>query len=164
MVMDTSTSTDSETACRGAIEALSLKVGPVRRNLFGPVDHQELRQDFQRLLHLGVDAANKRWNYDFRSDVPLPGSDVQWEELKCQDVPRFYRSCTVRPAAAKRRFSASPGDSSAESSSSSGSGDEYLEATMRQRCRLRKRKQLTIMDFFKVKKRKLLHYKAMTRQ
>ncbi|XP_061920488.1 cyclin-dependent kinase inhibitor 1B-like isoform X1 [Entelurus aequoreus] len=166
MAMDTSTSADSETACRGSIEAPSLKVGSVRRNLFGPVDHQQLRQDFQRLLHSGVDAANKRWNYDFRSDAPSPGPGVQWEELKCQDVPRFYHSCTVRPAAKKtrRRFSASPGDSSDESGSSSGSGDEYLEVATRRRCRLQKRKQLTIMDFFKVKKRKLLHYKSMTRQ
>ncbi|XP_054609428.1 cyclin-dependent kinase inhibitor 1-like isoform X2 [Dunckerocampus dactyliophorus] len=169
MAMDTA-STSTEIACRGGIEALTLKVGPVRRNLFGPVDHQQLRQDFQRLLHMSVEAANKRWNYDFRSDAPGPGSNVQWEELKCQDVPGFYRSCTVRPvvqlrgAKTPRRLSTSSGEESPASSSSSGSGDEYLEVTARGYYRVQKRKQSTITDFFKVKRRRLLHYKAMSRQ
>nr|XP_057934519.1 cyclin-dependent kinase inhibitor 1D [Doryrhamphus excisus]XP_057934520.1 cyclin-dependent kinase inhibitor 1D [Doryrhamphus excisus] len=169
MAMDAA-STSTEIASRGGIEDLTLKVGPVRRNLFGPVDHQQLRQDFQRLLHMSVEAANKRWNYDFRSDAPGSGSNVQWEELKCQDVPGFYRSCTMRPAVrfhvAKppRRFSMSSGEESPVSSSSSGSGDECLEVTPRGYYRLQKRKQSAITDFFKVKKRRLLHYKAMSRQ
>ncbi|TMS02698.1 cyclin-dependent kinase inhibitor 1D isoform X2 [Larimichthys crocea] len=162
---------DSELSRLGGIEALNLKVGPVRRNLFGPVDHQQLQQDFQRLLCMSVEVANKRWNFDFQSEMPGNGTNVEWEELRCQDVPAFYRSCTVRAAAPlqdkRRTSSSSSGDCSPGSSSSSGSGDEYLEVTTRGCYRLKrqgKRKQSAITDFFKVKKTKLLHYKASSRQ
>ncbi|XP_022053383.1 cyclin-dependent kinase inhibitor 1D isoform X1 [Acanthochromis polyacanthus] len=166
---------DSEASRLGGIEAWKLKVGPVRRNLFGPVDHQQLQKDFQRLLCMSVEVANKRWNFDFQSDVPGKGSSMEWEALRCQDVPVFYRSCmvqpVVRPAAettkGKRWASSSSSEGSPESSSSSGSGDEYLEVTTRGCYRLQrpgKRRQAAITDFFKVKKRKLLHYKVSSRQ
>ncbi|XP_049422626.1 cyclin-dependent kinase inhibitor 1D isoform X2 [Epinephelus fuscoguttatus] len=154
----------------GGIEALKLKVGPVRRNLFGPVDHQQLQKDFERLLCMNMEAAKKRWNFDFQSEMPGEGSNIEWEELRYQDVPAFYRSCTVRPVThpvTKRRTSSSSGESSPGSSSSSGSGDEYLEVTTRGCYRIQwqgKRRQAAITDFFKVKKRKLLHYKASSRQ
>ncbi|KAI3366837.1 hypothetical protein L3Q82_009491, partial [Scortum barcoo] len=177
MMVSPSTSTagptmasDSEHSRLGGIEALNLKVGPVRRNLFGPVDHQQLQQDFQRLLCMSVEVANKRWNFDFQNETPGGGGTVEWEELRCQDVPVFYRSCTVRPAPlllGKRRSSSSSGESSPGSSSSSGSGDEYLEVTTRGCYQLKrpgKGRQSTITDFFKVKKRRLLHYKAASRQ
>ncbi|CAK6949840.1 cyclin-dependent kinase inhibitor 1D isoform X1 [Scomber scombrus] len=162
------TTSDMDHSHLGGLEALNLKVGPVRRNLFGPVDHQQLQQDFQRLLCMNVEVANKRWNFDFQSDEPGQASNIEWEELRCQDVPTFYRSCTVRPAAkAKRRISSSSSEGSSMSSSSSGSGDEYLEVTMRG-CyrvkRLRKNKQAAITDFFQVKKRRLLHYKESSWQ
>ncbi|XP_041819877.1 cyclin-dependent kinase inhibitor 1D [Chelmon rostratus] len=161
---------DSELSCPGGIEALKLKVGPVRRNLFGPVDHQQLQQDFERLLRMSVEVANKRWNFDFNRERPGEGSNIEWEELRCQDVPVFYRSCTVRPVAlpqGDRRTSSSSGEGSPGSSSSSGSGDEYLEVTTRGCYRLKwqtKRRQSAITDFFMVKKRKLQHYKASSRQ
>ncbi|XP_056223236.1 cyclin-dependent kinase inhibitor 1D isoform X1 [Seriola aureovittata] len=169
------TASDSGLSRLGGIEALELKVGPVRRNLFGPVDHQQLQQDFQRLLCMSVEVANKRWNFNFQSDMPGEGSNMKWEELRCQDVPAFYRSCMVRPVArprvgmtkGMRRTSSSSGEGSPVSSSSSGSGDEYLEVTTRGCYRLQrpgKRRQSAITDFFKVKKRKLLHYKASSRQ
>ncbi|XP_076578568.1 cyclin-dependent kinase inhibitor 1D isoform X2 [Chaetodon auriga] len=161
---------DSELSRLGGIEALKLKVGPVRRNLFGPVDHQQLQQDFERLLRMSVEVANKRWNFDFNSERPGEGSNVEWEELRCQDVPVFYRSCTVRPVVlpqGNRWTPSSSGEGSPASSSSSGSGDECLEVTRRGCYRLKrqaKRKQSAITDFFVVKKRKLLHYKASIRQ
>lgn len=129
---------DSELSHLEGVEALKMKAGPVRRNLFGPVDHQQLQQDFQRLLRMSVEVANKRWNFDFQRDRPGEGASIQWVELRCQDVPAFYRSCSVRPAVrpgAKRRTSMSSMSSSGEgspiSSSSSGSGDEYLEVITR---------------------------------
>ncbi|KAM4569347.1 cyclin-dependent kinase inhibitor 1D isoform 2-T2 [Odontesthes bonariensis] len=162
------TPSDSEPSRFGGIEALKLKVGPVRRNLFGPVDHQQLQQDFQRLLCMSVEVANKRWNFDFQSDTPGQGSNVEWVELSCQDVPAFYRSRMVgRPEAEApedtSRTPVSSGGCSPVSSSSCGSGDEYLEVTTRGCYRLRrlgKRRQPAITDFFRVKKRKLLHDKA----
>ncbi|KAM7367023.1 hypothetical protein PAMP_014948 [Pampus punctatissimus] len=169
------TASDSELSHLRGIEALKLKVGPVRRNLFGPVDHQQLQQDFQRLLCMSIEVANKRWNFDFQNDVPGQASNIEWEELRCQDVPMFYRSCTMRPvvrpgggaANGKRRTSSSSVEDSLMSSSSSGSGDEYLEVSTRGCYRIKrlgKRRQAAITDFFKVKKRRLLHYKASSRQ
>lgn len=154
----------------GSIEALRLKVGPVRRNLFGPVDHKQLQQDFQRVLHVGVEVANKRWNFDFQSDKPGPGPNIEWEELSCQEVPAFYRSCMVRPvrsgAGFKRRSSSSSEEDSPLSSSSSSSEEEYFEVTTRECYRLPsgKRRQAVMTDFFKVKKRRLLYYKEPSRQ
>lgn len=141
---------NAEISRLGGIEALKMKVGPVRRNLFGPVDHQQLQQDFQRLLRVSVEVANKRWNFDFQSEMPGDGACIEWEELRCQDVPTFYRSCTVKPVArlaGKRRTSSSSGEGSPASSSSSGSGDEYLEVTTRGCYRLKlhgKRRQSAI--------------------
>ncbi|XP_020785743.1 cyclin-dependent kinase inhibitor 1D isoform X2 [Boleophthalmus pectinirostris] len=164
-----STSVGSEMPSPGGIEALQLKVGPVKRSLFGPVDHQQLQQDFQRVLRMGVEVANKRWNFDFQRDEPGSGPNMEWEELSFQEVPAFYRSCTFRSArsgaGAKRRSSSSSGQGSPLSSSSSSSGDEYLEVTTRGYYRLEsgKRRQAVITDFFKVKRKKLLHYKESSR-
>nr|XP_020474830.1 cyclin-dependent kinase inhibitor 1-like isoform X2 [Monopterus albus]XP_020474832.1 cyclin-dependent kinase inhibitor 1-like isoform X2 [Monopterus albus]XP_020474833.1 cyclin-dependent kinase inhibitor 1-like isoform X2 [Monopterus albus]XP_020474834.1 cyclin-dependent kinase inhibitor 1-like isoform X2 [Monopterus albus]XP_020474835.1 cyclin-dependent kinase inhibitor 1-like isoform X2 [Monopterus albus] len=166
---------NSELSQLGGIKALKLKVGPVRRNLFGPVDHQQLQQDFQRLLCMSVDMANKRWNFDFQTDMPGEGSNIEWEELRCQDVPVFYHSCTVRPGMqpgvrmteGKRQTPSSSPKGSPLSSSSSGSGDEYVEVTTAGCYRLEqsgKRRQAAITDFFKVKKRRLLYYKSSSRQ
>ncbi|XP_030576560.1 cyclin-dependent kinase inhibitor 1D [Archocentrus centrarchus] len=174
-IEEPATASDSELSGLGGIEAWKLKLGPVRKNLFGPVDHQQLQQDFQRLLCMSVEVANKRWNFDFQSDVPLEGSSIKWEALRCQDVPAFYRSCTVLPVVRagaektkqRRRLSSSSGEGSPGSSTSSGSGDEYLEVTTRGCYRIQrtgKRRQATITDFFKVKKRRLLHNKASSRQ
>ncbi|KAK5849235.1 hypothetical protein PBY51_008891 [Eleginops maclovinus] len=153
----------------GGIEDLTLKVGPTQRNLFGPVDHQQLQQDFQRLIRVNLEVANKRWNFNFQSDVPGEDSDIQWESLRYQDVPAFYHSCTVRPAPrlVGRRISSSSSEASPGSSSSSGWGDEYLEFSTRESYRIqrqRKSRQSTITDFFKVKKTKFLHYKGSSRQ
>lgn len=150
---------DPELSRLGGIEAWKLKAGPVRKNLFGPVDHQQLQQDFQRLFCMSVEVANKRWNFDFQSDVPLEGSNIQWEALRCQDVPAFYRSCTVRPLARsgaektkeRRRTSSLSGEGSPGSSASSGSGDEYLEVTTRGCYRIQrtgKRRQAAITGEF----------------
>ncbi|XP_069759860.1 cyclin-dependent kinase inhibitor 1-like [Narcine bancroftii] len=69
----------------------------VRRNLFGPVDHEQLQQDFQHLLRANIEAAKQRWNYDFDREIPAEGT-LEWEELKCQDVPAFYRSRIINNA------------------------------------------------------------------
>ncbi|XP_037551568.1 cyclin-dependent kinase inhibitor 1D [Nematolebias whitei] len=162
---------DSELSHLEGVEALKTKVGPVRRNLFGPVDHQQLQQDFQRLLCMSVEVANKRWNFDFQRDRPGEGASIQWVELRCQDVPAFYRSCSVRPAVrpgAKRRTSMSSMSSSGEGSpvSSSSSGDEYLEVITRGCYPIHRpnKRQSSITDFFKVKKRRRLHSKVSPRQ
>ncbi|XP_025036705.1 cyclin-dependent kinase inhibitor 1-like isoform X1 [Pelodiscus sinensis] len=69
----------------------------VRRNLFGPVDHEQLQQDFQHMLHSSMEGAQQKWNFDFLRDMPAKGL-LQWEELQNHDVPVFYHSCVVGEA------------------------------------------------------------------
>ena len=133
-----------------------LRLGPLRRSLFGPVDHLQLQQDFHRLLSLSLEQAKQRWSYDFHSDQPRAGADVEWEELSCQDVPAFYRSCLVkRGGGARREGVAKEGEGGAkgeegmamaavggarkmmdrlvreDSPASTSPGEEYLEVTTR---------------------------------
>ncbi|KAK1790517.1 hypothetical protein P4O66_014401 [Electrophorus voltai] len=144
----------------------------VRRNLFGPVDHLQLRQDYQRLMGKSMEEAKQRWNFDFQRDRPVPGS-VEWEELPCQDVPAFYRSCVVRADTAGRRVELA-GDTSRSLGcpTVAAEGEEYLEVRAKgvyRGAKLEKtgptplgfkHRQATIPDFFAVKKRRFLHQKG----
>ncbi|KAL4641025.1 cyclin-dependent kinase inhibitor 1-like isoform X1 [Arapaima gigas] len=140
-------------------EDMKLRTDPVCRNLFGPVDHQQLQQDFQRLLHMSVEEATRRWNFDFQRDQPAPGA-TEWEELQCRDVPSFYHSCMVKS-----------GRRCGESSPPVGEYLEIIAREMYRSCKSEKRlsvpstvkrRQATIPDFFAVKKRRLLHPKGPT--
>ncbi|NXH76584.1 CDN1A inhibitor, partial [Hydrobates tethys] len=71
------------------------KTTHARRNLFGPVDHEQLRQDFQHMLRNSVEEAQQKWNFNFLRDTPAEGL-LQWEELEGHEVPGFYHSCVVR--------------------------------------------------------------------
>lgn len=73
------------------------KTTRARRNLFGPVDHKQLHQDFQHMLHNSVEGAQQKWNFDFLRDTPVEGL-LQWEELEGREVPAFYHSCVVGDA------------------------------------------------------------------
>ncbi|XP_067110895.1 cyclin-dependent kinase inhibitor 1D isoform X1 [Osmerus mordax] len=150
-------------SCPPRVGVGKLRLGPVRRNLFGPVDHLQLQQDFHRLLSVSLELANQRWSYDFHSDQPRAGADVEWEELSCQDVPAFYCSCLVkRGGGARREGVAKGGEGGAnggegramaavggarrmtdrlareESPASTNSGEEYLEVTTRRSYRLQR--------------------------
>ncbi|XP_043308066.1 cyclin-dependent kinase inhibitor 1C isoform X1 [Cervus elaphus] len=62
------------------------------RNLFGPVDHEELGRELQmRLAELNAED-QRRWDYNFQLDMPLPGPGrLQWTEVDSESVPAFYR-------------------------------------------------------------------------
>ncbi|NXI48435.1 CDN1C inhibitor, partial [Galbula dea] len=53
---------------------------PVCRSLFGPVDHEELGRELRnRLREMGEDD-QRRWDYNFQTDTPLPGPGrLRWE-------------------------------------------------------------------------------------
>lgn len=64
----------------------------VCRNLFGPVDHDELERELQSKLREICDDSQRRWDYNFQSEAPLPGpARLQWEEVEGHAVPAFYR-------------------------------------------------------------------------
>uniref|UniRef100_A0A8C2TZM9 Cyclin-dependent kinase inhibitor domain-containing protein n=1 Tax=Coturnix japonica TaxID=93934 RepID=A0A8C2TZM9_COTJA len=83
------------------------KMVHTRRNLFGPVDQEQLHWDFQQMLHSSMEAAQRKWNFNFLLDVPLEGF-VQWEELEGHEVPAFYRSCVVREPEATAALEPAP--------------------------------------------------------
>uniref|UniRef100_A0A672PF38 Cyclin-dependent kinase inhibitor 1Cb n=1 Tax=Sinocyclocheilus grahami TaxID=75366 RepID=A0A672PF38_SINGR len=70
------------------------------RNLFGPVDHDELRQELSSKLREISERDQLRWNFNFSEGQPLDG-DLRWEESRAEDCPRFYRQTT---AVSKRPF------------------------------------------------------------
>ncbi|XP_030325364.1 cyclin-dependent kinase inhibitor 1 [Calypte anna] len=73
------------------------KTTHARRNLFGPTDHEQLQQDFQRVLHNSVERAQQKWNFNFLWDTPVEGL-LRWEELEGREVPAFYHTCVVKGA------------------------------------------------------------------
>ncbi|XP_051975573.1 cyclin-dependent kinase inhibitor 1B-like [Xyrauchen texanus] len=60
------------------------------RNLFGPVDHEELKKDLQRHLKAMEDAAAEEWNFDISTHTPRANGRYQWEALDIRSVPGFY--------------------------------------------------------------------------
>ncbi|NWX39474.1 CDN1A inhibitor, partial [Steatornis caripensis] len=50
----------------------------VCRNLFGPMDHQQLQNDFENLLRQHLAEAQQRWNFNFETETPLEGH-FKWE-------------------------------------------------------------------------------------
>lgn len=70
------------------------------RNLFGPVDHDELRRELSSKLREISERDQLRWNFNFSEGQPLDG-DLKWEESRAEDCPQFYRETT---AVSKRPF------------------------------------------------------------
>lgn len=60
------------------------------RNLFGPVDHEELNCELKRRLQEISERDQSRWNFNFEEDVPLPGK-YEWEEIAVSTMPAFYK-------------------------------------------------------------------------
>lgn len=60
------------------------------RNLFGPVDHDELQRELTSKLKEIAERDRLRWNFDFSEGRPLEG-ELEWEESPAEDCPTFYR-------------------------------------------------------------------------
>ncbi|KAM8975375.1 cyclin-dependent kinase inhibitor 1 [Pelodytes ibericus] len=52
----------------------------VCRNIFGPVDHEELKKDYKKMMKSALVEATQRWNFDFTNETPLEG-DYKWEKV-----------------------------------------------------------------------------------
>ncbi len=50
------------------------------RNLFGPIDHAQLRAELQSELKRIADEKKRRWNFDFVKAEPLDG-DFHWQRI-----------------------------------------------------------------------------------
>ncbi|XP_052417100.1 cyclin-dependent kinase inhibitor 1B-like [Carassius gibelio] len=71
----------------------------VCRNLFGPVDHEELHGEMKRKLQEISERDQSRWNFNFETSSPLPG-DYEWEAISEDTVPFFYQDKVQRARAA----------------------------------------------------------------
>lgn len=50
------------------------------RNLFGPVDHDQLQKDVKSLIRAQLKEAQQKWNFDFETETPLEGK-YKWEKV-----------------------------------------------------------------------------------
>uniref|UniRef100_A0A673CC56 Cyclin-dependent kinase inhibitor domain-containing protein n=1 Tax=Sphaeramia orbicularis TaxID=375764 RepID=A0A673CC56_9TELE len=71
----------------------SLRKQSVCRNLFGPVDHEQLRRDLRQKMKEMTERDSRRWNFNFHSDTPLPGS-FEWEQIPADGGFALYREST----------------------------------------------------------------------
>ncbi|XP_038857572.1 cyclin-dependent kinase inhibitor 1B-like [Salvelinus namaycush] len=62
----------------------------VCRNLFGPVDHDELNRDMKSKMREISYRDQRKWNFNFEAEVPLSG-DYVWEETPVDMSPVFYQ-------------------------------------------------------------------------
>lgn len=59
------------------------------RNLFGPVDHEELTRDLEKHCRDMEEASRRKWNFDFQNHKPLEGR-YEWQEVEKGSLPEFY--------------------------------------------------------------------------
>lgn len=59
------------------------------RNLFGPVDHEELSRDLEKHCRDIEEASQRKWNFDFKNHKPLEGR-YEWQEVDKGSLPEFY--------------------------------------------------------------------------
>lgn len=62
----------------------------VCRNLFGPVDHDELNREMKEKLREISERDQQRWNFNFEANTPLEG-DYEWEAVTADKTPVFYQ-------------------------------------------------------------------------
>ncbi|GAA6223891.1 cyclin-dependent kinase inhibitor 1C-like [Lates japonicus] len=62
----------------------------VCRNLFGPVDHDELSREMKAKMREISERDQQRWNFNFEANTPLDG-DYEWEEVPVDKSPAFYQ-------------------------------------------------------------------------
>lgn len=56
------------------------------RNLFGPVDHDQLQHDFEDKIRQQLEEAQQRWNFNFETETPLEGP-FKWERILVAEQP-----------------------------------------------------------------------------
>ncbi|OWK62466.1 Cyclin-dependent kinase inhibitor 1B [Lonchura striata] len=71
------------------------------RNLFGPVNHEELNREFKKHLQEMEEMYQRKWNFDFQNHRPLEGR-YEWQAVEKGSSPDFYfRPPRLRKAVCK---------------------------------------------------------------
>uniref|UniRef100_A0A3Q4HRM2 Cyclin-dependent kinase inhibitor domain-containing protein n=1 Tax=Neolamprologus brichardi TaxID=32507 RepID=A0A3Q4HRM2_NEOBR len=90
-----------------------------RENLFGPVDHSQLRRDLKLKLKAIIEEDSRRWNFNFECETPLPGR-FQWEEIPGVCTAAFHQD----PARPKDAAHGSGGDRPSDGEEGAGTDQE----------------------------------------
>lgn len=70
----------------GRVIPTKAQLAPVRRDLFGPVDHAAAKALAERELKAQSRLDTERWGFDFQSGIPQRGSRYAWEIVNATDV------------------------------------------------------------------------------
>ncbi|XP_020641449.1 cyclin-dependent kinase inhibitor 1B [Pogona vitticeps] len=107
------------------------------RNLFGPVDHEELARELQKHSRDLEEASRRKWNFDFHRHQPLEGR-YEWQAVAKEALPDFYSrpprlAAAAKAAGQKRRPSGVHGSCPSaagfrRSQGISGDGEDEAEA------------------------------------
>ncbi|XP_015740412.1 cyclin-dependent kinase inhibitor 1 [Coturnix japonica] len=117
------------------------------RNLFGPVDHEQIRNDFEELLRQQLEEAQRRWNFNFETETPLDGH-FKWERvLMAEQPPRVEPGSNG--SSAPRRVPSKDGVGGARC----GAAQQSSEQTRVGSAQHLKRGQTTVKDFYSSKRR-----------
>ncbi|XP_013886432.1 cyclin-dependent kinase inhibitor 1C [Austrofundulus limnaeus] len=77
------------------------------RNLFGPVDHEELSRDTKAKLRELMERDQQRWNFNFGTSTPMTG-DYEWEAVPADKIPAFYHDTVNRSPSSDSAVPESP--------------------------------------------------------
>ncbi|KAH1171623.1 cyclin-dependent kinase inhibitor 1 isoform X1 [Mauremys mutica] len=129
------------------------------RNLFGPVDHEQLQNDLQDLMRRHLEEAQCRWNFDFETETPLEGK-FKWERVLYPDVSP---ACLPSPDPSHSKGNGGEKNQSSPALNistkdlnmalSSETVQAGLESRKASSPRHLKRKQTSIKDFYSSKRR-----------
>ncbi|XP_028303263.1 cyclin-dependent kinase inhibitor 1 isoform X2 [Gouania willdenowi] len=135
---------------------------PAQRNLFGPVDRQQLHMEYQAALQKDLEEACRRWGFDFTSDKPLKNSSFHWESVPLTEAPQLYRTCKTGAGlpdgctgtgstATTRRGRAEP--SQCDKENIPQTSEKCVQNQKREENTTLKRKQTNLTDFYQAKRR-----------
>ncbi|XP_005997637.1 cyclin-dependent kinase inhibitor 1B [Latimeria chalumnae] len=108
----------------------------VCKNLFGPVDHEELSRDLKKRLQEISEMDRRRWSFDFDTETPLEGGEYEWEEVDATSMPAFYAEAVhignnklSVPVRSRLGMDSAPKDCNQESTPNQESRLSALEST-----------------------------------
>ncbi|KAG8450836.1 hypothetical protein GDO86_003199 [Hymenochirus boettgeri] len=67
-------------AAKAILHQTSGSTEKVCRNLFGSVDHEQLKLDAGKIMKMSLKEAKQRWNFDFANETPIEGP-YKWERV-----------------------------------------------------------------------------------
>jgi len=62
----------------------------VKRALFGPTDHEENLRFVRKEMKKAKQDAQRKWDFDFEQEKPIPGGRFVWEQAKASEMPEVY--------------------------------------------------------------------------